>query len=170
MTSKLFRAIVGFGISLGTASAACLGAVDTLPEGGSPTGSGATEPAEAPDGQGPGARDGGTHEGGGNTQSDARADVADAPHDVVLDAFCDAAWPTTKGNPGGPTCGPIHDCIDAGPAPHCWQAVDAITCNSSAPGVPAWCVGGTWHCSTGALPNEACKCWMGMSSPTCIDP
>jgi hypothetical protein len=89
MTSRLFRAIVGVGISLGTASAACLGAVS---------------------------------EGGPST--------ADAPGDVILDAFCDAAWPTTKGNPSGPTCGPIEHCAEAGPAPHCYRLVAPSTCDS----------------------------------------
>ena len=85
---------------------------------------------------------------------------------AILDAFCDAAWPTTKGNPGGPTCGAIDGCQDAGPALRCYTLVDAATstCQSTSAVFPAWCVGGEWQCS-GGVPQAQCKCWVGQPCP-----
>lgn len=90
---------------------------------------------------------------------DSDGGAGDAPKDVILHAFCDAAWPTTKGNPGGPTCGAVGECGGAGPAPHCYRVVDptAMKCEQNTPEVPAWCIDRAWRCSTGSLPATECR-------------
>ena len=173
MSSRLFRAIVGVGISLGATSAACVSGgddgFDVTDDGGSGT--------PDPSGPSPGADASSSADAAKSTKdaraADARVDAAaDAPKDVILDAFCDAAWPTTKGNPGGPTCGPIDGCADAGPAPRCYAELGPSTCatstGSSGSGsgstgsgqvLAVWCVGGKWECPTGSIPDNECKCW-----------
>lgn len=147
MASKLFRAVVGVGISLGTASAACLGSSSPAPDA---TADEASTPAPpSPD------------------AGDAPESSADATTDALLDAFCDASWPTTKGNhAGGPTCGDTVDCHEAGPSPYCFKQVDPVAsiCDT-APVLPAWCVGGSWQCSADGVPAEQCRCWVGQTCP-----
>ncbi|MBS2012609.1 MAG: hypothetical protein JST00_06980 [Deltaproteobacteria bacterium] len=101
---------------------------------------------------------------GSDPSSTSGADSADgaagdAPADAILDAFCDAAWPTTKGSPGGPTCGSTGECADAGPAPYCYRVVDpaAMKCEQNGKEVPAWCVDRAWRCSTGSAPALECR-------------
>lgn len=170
MSSKLFRAVVGLGISLGTASAACFGAVDSGSNGTEPP---ANSAPSAPDKKGDPADVGApqadaTVDSGSDSAVATTDAAADAPSDAMLDAFCDAAWPTTKGNPSGPTCGAVADCKDAGPAPYCFTQVDATsqTCDStSTKALPAWCVSGHWECSGGGVPQQQCKCWTGEPCP-----
>lgn len=162
MASKLFRAVVGIGISLGTSSVACLGALDPTNADDAPA---AAIPTAPPPLGKPGDPPPKTTTDGG---ADARADVAiDAPKDVLLDAFCDAAWPTTKGNPGGPTCGPVEECREAGPAPRCVEMADPATgtCKPSSKPSPAWCVTSAWQCSGGFVSVDECKCWTGSPCP-----
>jgi hypothetical protein len=166
MSSRLFRAIVGVGISLGATSAACIGTGDgglgVTEDGGPETEDPTTSSSSADSSSGDAAK----------SKKDARADASvDAPKDAILDAFCDATWPTTKGNSGGPTCGPIDACSDAGPAPRCYAEIGPSVCatsgssssSSSSSGssqvFAAWCVGGKWECSSGAIPESECKCW-----------
>jgi len=162
MSSRLFRAVVGLGISLGTASAACYGSVDPTNAGDA---SGSTEPSSPDKAPNPvtnpttPTRDAAAAV---DAHVDAQVDaVADAPKDAILDAFCDATWPTTKGTSGGPTCGAVEDCKDAGPAPHCYKQVTTSTCNPGTAPLPAWCVAGNWQCSGGAVTQDQCKCWTG---------
>lgn len=161
MTSKLFRAVVGVGIALGTASGACLGAIDSVPEADdastttTPQPDGASTPKPTP-----------SADAGADAAADADADAPlDAPKDVILDAFCDATWPTTKGNVHAPTCGPTEECEDAGPAPRCYYRIEGSDagCNVTKP-IPAWCVSAAWQCSTGAVPVSQCKCF----GPPCL--
>ena len=155
MTSRLFHAIVGFGIALGASGVACLGAVSDPPAiDGAETPPAPTSPGAPPmtTVDGAPARDAGIDSTLG---PDADA-AADAPRDAILDAFCDAAWPTTKGNPG-PTCGPIAECAEAGPTPQCHPLTAPLTCETRM--VPVWCVAGKWECSTGSVVVNACKCW-----------
>ncbi|MBS2020605.1 MAG: hypothetical protein JST00_47565 [Deltaproteobacteria bacterium] len=152
MTSRLFRAVVGIGISLGATSAACLGKLtdDDPPPGAltpplgtappptssapAPTSTGAVEPPDA---------------------------APHLPHDAGIDAFCDAAWPTTKGTPI-PTCGPIDDCADAGLRPSCYEVVAPGSCRRPDGRLqPVWCVSGTWQCGPGKIPSSDCKCFEG---------
>lgn len=137
MSSRLYRAIIGVGISLGTTMSAC-GAIDT---------SSVQSPSD--------------NDAGAEVEATPRTDAAglDASKDVILDAFCDATWPTTKGNSGGPTCGPTDACADSGPAPRCFEAIGPSICESHRPGFAAWCVGGEWKCSHGSIPGTDCKCW-----------
>jgi hypothetical protein len=164
MASKLFRAVVGFGIGLGAASAACFGSTEgstagttaeTLPDGStsstvpSPSGTGTTTPdVDPPD-----------------TTKDATVDAkvtdagVDAPKDVGVDAFCDAAWPTTKGNPGPPKCtDPNGECADAGFPNYCVGQDDAGACDfawnkTTAP----FCVNKEWRCQPGTTSIDQCQ-------------
>lgn len=164
MASKLFRAVVGFGIGLGATSAACFGATD---DGGTA----GTVAEVAPDGSTsqPGARLPGLDAGA--SEVDARADApaeaapgvgdagVDAPKDVGVDAFCDAAWPTTKGNPKPPGCtDPNGECVDAGPMHRCIPVDDAGGCDWTAFQTTApFCVSSEWRCSPGTVNLEECQ-------------
>ncbi len=166
MSSRLFHTVVAFGIALGAQGAACLGdAVDAAPpvepaEGGAgPATEDATADARASDTGSKGAVDGAAATGDGG--------ASDAPRDVILDAFCDAAWPTTKATPGGPTCGAVDACKDAGAPPHCFTLTSEtplLTCDSRAV-LPAWCGGGGWRCTAGSVTEDACKCWKNRPCP-----
>jgi hypothetical protein len=161
MSSKLFRAVVGIGISIGTASAACFGATSGAADSNvdgttvptpipAPVHSDAAAAVEPTDAQAPDARD--------------LADAAsDAPFDAYLTAFCDAAWPTTKGGVFSPTCGDIAPCADAGRAPQCHPRLSATNCESAP--TPAWCVGGGWQCAIGSVPAAECSCWDNQGCP-----
>ncbi len=167
MASKLFRAVVGFGIGLGAASAACFGATDGTTVGGDVSADGKDASTAKVPGKTTSYEDPPSTEDPSETPTaDASPDVKvvadagiDAPKDVGADAFCDAAWPTTKGNNSGPTCGPIDACGDAGPAPRCYQLVGSAVCNPNNTGAVAFCVGGTWQCSSAAVPASQCTCF-----------
>jgi hypothetical protein len=151
MSSKLFHAIVGVGISLGATMAACLGGVDEEPgpadAGGGEASNDTSRGEDAP-----------AVDAGAGVDGEADA-AADAPRDVILDAFCDAAWPTTKGNPHGPTCGPVEACAEAGAAPFCYPKFEPFVCDPMNQGAAAYCIEAHWECSTGSIPAERCKCW-----------
>lgn len=159
MASKLFRAVVGFGIGLGAASAACFGATDGTSETTSddkdasttvptPSSTGTTDHDPTP------------------PANDASPDVTvvadagvDAPKDVGVDAFCDAAWPTTKGNPGPPKCtDPNGECTDAGHPDHCYPVTDAGACDWSSFGATTapFCVNKEWRCGPGTKAMAEC--------------
>jgi hypothetical protein len=167
MASRLFRAVVGIGISLGTASVACFGGTDD-PPAASPDAAQA-DPADSARTQVDGATSSDAGAPDVRVQGDADAGDAapDAPKDAGLDAFCDASWPTTKGNPGGPTCGDVTGCADAGYQPRCvvQTASSPVTCNPNVDAFPAWCVSTQWQCSEGSVPQEQCECWVGVSCP-----
>lgn len=160
--SRLFQAVVGVGIALATVSAACFDHADP-----------AADPSTDPDATASARNDAPSADDasptGDATTSDATPDVVtpvDASADVILDAppdaFCDASWPTTKGDRNGPTCGPIADCHDSGPAPWCMTINAAGTCDGTGPAV-AWCMNGQWRCSTNTIPREACTCFVGQA-------
>ena len=111
MASRLFQAVVGVGIAMGGALAAC----------GDVTSEETPEAADAApaNGDAKAKADGTTHDDGGApdavvivTDAAPAVDAAiDAPKDVILDAFCDAPWPTTKGSPPVPACvDPLGEC------------------------------------------------------------
>ena len=164
MASKLFRAVVGFGIGLGATSAACFGATDggtlggaadVVPDGStsttvpSPPGTSTTDPDPDP----------------GSRSDDASADVkvvadagVDAPKDVGADAFCDAAWPTTKGNPKPPACtDPNGECADAGHPDFCIDLDDAGACNWVSQTTAPFCVNAEWRCLPGTTSISTCQ-------------
>jgi hypothetical protein len=113
MASRLFNAIVGAGIALGTTSLACgdvrtraeydeghsQGAIEALP----PTPPvGDSDAAAAPDGS-----------LDASVVTDAAPEISDA--EAIHDAFCDAPWPTTKGSPVESPCPvDVADASDAG--------------------------------------------------------
>jgi len=158
MASKLFRAVVGFGISLGATSAACFGATD---DGGvvggdagpSPSASSTSRPRQPQ----PPPPDDDPEE----TDDDAGPIVTkdaglDAPKDVGADAFCDNAWPTTKGSAGPPKCvDPNDECADAGPMERCYELGDGGVCTFW-PQYAPWCVSGEWQCKGGQMHYEDC--------------
>jgi len=163
MASKLFRAVVGFGIGLGTASAACFGATDDAGTTTEKADASASTPTITP----PSSRDSAVDPAidassdvnvGADASLDAPADTGlDAPKDVGVDAFCDAAWPTTKGNPKPPTCiDPNGHCADAGRPEHCYAPADAGGCDFSTSTAP-FCVSGDWQCSSGTTTFDKCN-------------
>jgi hypothetical protein len=163
MASKLFRAVVGFGIGLGATSAACFGsteggiagtAAETVPDGStssavpSPSSTGTATPDEE------------VPQASKDATADAKATDAavDAPKDVGVDAFCDAAWPTTKGNPGPPKCvDPNGECADAGNPDLCVEVDDAGACNFSSTTTAPFCVNKEWRCQPGTKSIAQCQ-------------
>lgn len=152
MASKLFRAVVGFGISLGTVSAACSGAIDDETVAVNSTEPDANSPQAVSDG-GPSPIDAAVIDAADGHVADASTD---APKDVDVDAFCDVAWPTTKAGLTVPECvDPTEVCADAGhPAIGCWRKNDAGTCDFLAGARFPICVDGAWTCAPGQ--SETC--------------
>jgi hypothetical protein len=144
MASKLFHAVVGVGISLGSASA-CGGstssdewAFETLD---------ATAP-ETPDAAAPEAPDASANAPPDAAIVDAAPvdAAADVPEDALVAAFCDATWPITKS--GREVCGPYDECSSV-PAPWCVGPDDQGACKL----YPLQCTGGEWHCM-GGTPSD----------------
>jgi hypothetical protein len=170
MTSRLFRALVCVGISLGSsATAACSGAISENAED-----SGTTNPPDAtPDQTTPtfdaaadttvDVRVDAPADGGIDAKPDVRDAAVDAPKDaiadVIADAFCDAAWPTTKGNPKPPACtDPLGECADAGFPEHCYQVIGPFTCDYDDTTAP-FCVNKAWQCSPNTVHVQECRCF-----------
>lgn len=163
MASKLFQAIVGVGIAIGT-TMACSGKTSPIDP--------ATSDADtdASDRRIHDMRDASAHDGDhveDATHADAHVDhdasdaelIVDASVDVILDAFCDAAWPTTKGNVGPSSCiDPTGACADAGTPLRCHAVVAPNVC-SSATAVASTCVAAHWECPPSTIPVEQCWCW-----------
>lgn len=159
MTSKLFHAVVGFGISLGAATVGCLGAISDSPETTDaattpttpPTPNGSSSTSDPPPTSFDGAPvlDATLGDGGADTGRDAIVDAA----------FCDAAWPTTKGSPADPLpcVDPKGECAEAGWPIACYVATPAGTCDFST-SFATQCVGGQWQpCPNGSIKSEECK-------------
>lgn len=166
MASKLFRAVVGFGIGLGATSAACFGATDD----GGIVGS-AAEAEAAPDGSTsttvPSPPSSGSSTAPdpdpGPTANDAAPDVkvvtdagVDAPKDVGADAFCDVAWPTTKGGKLPACSDPTGECADAGHPSACVSRDDAGACDWSSGTYAPICVNAEWRCGAGRVRGDQC--------------
>lgn len=150
MPSKLFHAVVGVGISLGSV-AACGGATSEDAALLSPD---ATElPADGgldvaiplPEAAPPDAAQ-------GDAAVDAPPDAApvlDAtpvPSDAIVEAFCDVTWPITKA--GREACGPIDDCAGL-QIPWCLEPDGQGSCKL----YPLECVGAEWQCLGGVTPT-----------------
>jgi hypothetical protein len=161
--SKLFHAIVAIGVSLGTACAGKVGADLSADE--------KTDPPKQDD----------AHAGHDASVADTQAQetstadvVADAIKDVAADvpwdAWCDAAWPTTKGSPPLPTCiDPKTECKQDEVFP-CAVALDAKTCDQDhTTQTASVCVNGKWTCKPGRRAVQECTCWRGPSGDTCKD-
>jgi hypothetical protein len=89
-------------------------------------------------------------------------DDLDPGGDVGIDPFCDAAWPTTKGNPYPPSCvDPDHECSDEAIEPPfaCVQLIDSLTCDARGDTWSPFCVDGGWRCKGGMVQATECVCW-----------
>jgi hypothetical protein len=161
MASRLFRAIVGVGISLAGAAGAAACAETTLKpldsdEDAAPT---AADAAKKPDGTSDNPDvtvvpdDDANVAEDGSTDDDAVA-VVDASADVIADAFCDAPWPTTKTNVG----------------PRCYPKVADHICGPTN-GTPATCGGDVWACAADELYMMDCWCFAAAApdASTCTD-
>jgi len=158
VASKLFHAVVGVGISLGSI-AACGGAVshDEEPEAAEPT-----APPQ-PDGTA------GPEAGVGQPQPRADADAADAAvssdasveaahvttedadattEDAIAAAFCDVPWPITKS--GREVCGPYEECALT-QAPWCFGPDQNGACKLH----PIECVDAQWQCLGNSTPTNS---------------
>jgi hypothetical protein len=79
--------------------------------------------------------------------------------DSRFDPFCDAAWPTTKGNPGPPSCvDPNQECVNAGYPSHCFPLLEDGSCDSLDTQSP-FCIDAQWECAPGTVPPSGCRCW-----------
>lgn len=139
MKSKLYRAVVGVGLSLGgaAAGAGCSGESDGT--AGDPLTNGTG---------------GGAGVGGGAT---------DAGPDAPTDAFCDTAWPTTKANPPPPpTCEEQAECatvmVDAGHSRWlgCRPLLADHVCDYT--WVNAVCEDSAWTCPEDSTQESNCWC------------
>jgi hypothetical protein len=158
LASKLFHAVVGVGISLGSVTA-CGGSVardmepyDPLPdanasqpepEGGVDAGPVVQVDAGPPDAI---ALSDGSPEAA--LPDAAVVDAAeDSPDDAIVAAFCDNPWPITKS--GREVCGPYDECTITA-APWCYGPGPDGSCQI----YPVECVGAEWHCMGGASAKD----------------
>lgn len=133
MASRLFHAVVGVGISLGSVSACGVTTSDDatgfdLPDASAPEASAEDAAAPVVDAAPP----------------DAATDV---PMDAIVAAFCDATWPITKS--GREVCGPADECTGQ-TIPWCFGPDGQGSCKL----YPLQCVGAEWHCMGGATPTD----------------
>ncbi len=166
MSSRLFHAIVGVGVSFG--AAACSVAVDLEAADAASAATDAPETsvvhdsATEPDVKVSDAGIDALHDA--DAFLDAKTDAkADGPSDAMADAFCDAAWPTTKGTPQRPACtNPQGTCVwDGGwvssSESACYDLIGPFQCEGS----ETWnyCINGQWECPTGKLQASECRCY-----------
>jgi hypothetical protein len=84
------------------------------------------------------------------------------------DPFCDATWPTTKGNPDPPSCiDPNLECIDAGPVMRCATVAPNRACAD--PILASLCIDATWVCPEGSVLLEDCWCWGHSETMVCTE-
>ncbi len=152
MASKLFHAVVGVGISLGTACGGNIaqdgdpfgplpdaGTSKPKPEGGVDAGPVVLADAGPPDTFAPEA----AAPDAAPTPDAAPLDAAsDSPEDAIVAAFCDNPWPITKS--GRAVCGPYEECA-INEAPWCYGPGPQGSCQI----YPVECVGAQWHCMGG---------------------
>lgn len=84
----------------------------------------------------------------------------DAGTDAPPDAFCDASWPTTKGQPPPPLecVDPLGECAHLGFPARCATPTAPWTCEGTE--TAAYCVDGQWSCEPhGRIPLAECRCW-----------
>jgi hypothetical protein len=179
MASRLFHAVVGVGISLGSVSSCGgialegegslgspdAGSPDVLEEGGVD----AAHPLPERDTGSPDAE----------VESDGSLDAAlpdaaatpdatpleaaaldaapDVRQDAIVEAFCDVTWPITKA--GRAVCAPAEECEGPdlscfeceGPVPYCVGPDGQGSCIL----YPVACVGTDWQCTGGAIPSSS---------------
>lgn len=218
MRSRLFQAVVGVGITLGTLNGGCLGAsakddAQRGPEGtdpgstdspiddgtngepassgsdfenGSQTSSGRDASTSVGGAEGVGPTSSGTASattdagsgaepeldpttvggagglGGaaGDSETTTTTEGGDDP-DPIFDPYCDAAWPTTKGNPYPPSCvDPNHECDDAGYPARCLPRFEDGSCDYGYRETQSpFCIDGAWLCAPGLVAATDCQCF-----------
>jgi hypothetical protein len=98
--------------------------------------------------------------GNEGSAGDSGMDPGDAGTDAPPDAFCDASWPTTKGQPPPPLdcVDPLGECAHLGYPSRCGTPTAPWTCEGSE--TAAYCVDGQWSCEPhGRVPRDECRCW-----------
>jgi hypothetical protein len=91
-------------------------------------------------------------------------------------AFCEVAWPTTKGTTlvaPIPACvDPKHECADAGQPSACLEETPDGVCTGEA--IFSFCIDGKWQCKPGMRPQpvgefvgESCRCIQAAGTHTC---
>jgi hypothetical protein len=126
-------------------------------------GGGATGGDDPPGGEG-GAADAASGAGGSGPGSSVAGGITDAGADAPTDAFCDTAWPTTKGNPAPPpTC---EDQAACGGPPNdagfqrwlqCRARLGDFQCDFTH--VTSICQAGEWVCPPNGLLPIDCACY-----------
>ena len=97
---------------------------------------------------------------GDDAGAGSSAQPADAGTDAPPDAFCDASWPTTKGQQGPPLhcVDPLGECAHLGLPPRCATLTGPWLCSLIRHA--AFCVEGEWSCEPGGrVPTTECRCW-----------
>ena len=162
MSTKLFRAVVGLGISIGSAVAACDGAIDAAPLAGDAAANG--DASTSPDA--PATSDGAAADvqaADVDTTDVADGGDLDVAADAIADAFCDFTWPTTKGSsPILPNCiDPTGVCWDSGMPIRCMNALGSHQCDIATSGIASSCRvdAGGWACPAGTVPMDQCWCF-----------
>lgn len=166
VASKLFHAVVGVGISLGSV-AACGGAIshDEEPETVEPKAAPDAEPevdagnaeprADAGSADSAASNDGSAEVPDAGEAVDAQAEASDATaatadattEDAIVAAFCDVPWPITKS--GREVCGPYEECAVKA-APWCFGPAPNGTCVLH----PLECVDAEWQCLGNSSPTN----------------
>ncbi len=164
MASRLFQAVVGVGIAMGGTLAAC---GDVTSQDDADGGSADAAVADAKSkvdatSQDAVAKVDAVVATDGGPAPDA---ALDAPADVILDAFCDAPWPTTKGSPPVPNCiNPEGKCGLDGSFPFACATGDSVyTCEYSGM-QSSKCVDGEWQCEPGRRKEHECICFVPVPS------
>jgi hypothetical protein len=92
---------------------------------------------------------------GGNSQS--TEDAPQGPDTSKFDPFCDATWPTTKGNPSPPACvDPDKECA-ANQTLGCRDKLGPLHCGYIRSS--AFCIDGEWLCHPDTITETECRCY-----------
>lgn len=94
---------------------------------------------------------------GGTSTSEEGENPSDGPDRSKFDPFCDATWPTTKGNPGPPACtDPMMQC-DQGARLSCAKSLGGRQCDFER--YSAFCIDGEWLCHPDHVDYTHCRCY-----------
>jgi len=92
---------------------------------------------------------------GGSSQS--TEDAPEGPDVSKFDPFCDATWPTTKGQPAPPACtDPMSEC-DPVTRLSCRDALGPLQCDFIR--YSAFCIDGAWLCHPDTIREVDCRCY-----------
>jgi hypothetical protein len=91
---------------------------------------------------------------GGSSQS--ADEPPEGPDLSKFDPFCDATWPTTKGNPGPPACtDPMNEC-DPAMRLYCGKSTGRMQCDYTR--YSSFCIDQEWVCHPDHVEMTECKC------------